>query len=89
MLSYAPLPMTAPGVPLPVLGQPAIITDEARNAARYKSIAMLGTGVAALMAGADAYDRLTDKKRKTKTAGYVAAGFGALSAVLFGILLLE
>lgn len=91
MLRFAPLPYVSPGLPVhPEIGQPAIIKPEDRkDPARLKTWTTIGIGAASVLAGWNAYERLSAKGPRGKTGGYVAAGFGLLSAGLFVALLLE
>lgn len=92
MLRFAPLPYVTPSAPAPSMGQlaqPAIVKDESRDAMRYKTVALVATGLTGALAGWDAYDRLSKRGARARTGGYIAAGFGLLSAGLFAALLLE
>lgn len=93
MLRFAPLPYVTPSAPAPFIGelaQPAIIKPEDRkDPARLKTWTTIGIGAASLLAGWNAYERLSARGSRGKTGGYVAAGFGVLSAGLFVALLLE
>jgi len=92
MLRFAPLPYVMPAAhgPSIELGQPAIIKPEERkDPARLKTWTTIGIGAASVLAGWNAYERLSAKGSRGKTGGYVAAGFGVLSAGLFVALLLE
>lgn len=92
MLRFAPLPYVTPSAPVLSLGQlaqPAIIKDESREALRYKTLAMFATGASALVAGWESYERFQEKGAKSRTKAYISGGFGALSAVLFLVLMFE